>query len=196
MRRQRATMRHGRRNEGAGDAGCCFVMTREFREIVIGAAAVLGLVVVLVFMNSSAEPVSATTKQMIIHAKFNKVDGLGDSADVRMGGIAIGKVIAMRLDDKYRAVVSMRIDAPIELPTDSSASFHTDGLFGAKFVVLEPGAEEATMKPGHEITFTQDALVVSDLLELIISEGKSARAKTTGAKTAADSKAQGTTKTY
>jgi phospholipid/cholesterol/gamma-HCH transport system substrate-binding protein len=188
-------MRPGRRNEGASDAGCCFVMTREIREIVIGASAVLGLIMVLVVMNSRADPISAAPKQMIIQAKFNKVDGLADSAEVRMGGIAIGKVIGMRLDSKYRAVVSMRIDAPLELPTDSAASIHTDGLFGAKFVVLDPGAEDATMKPGDEITFTQDALVVSDLLELIISEGKSARAKKNGAKTATDSNTQGLTKT-
>jgi len=71
----------------------------------------------------------------------------------------------------------LRIDNPVGLPKDSSASIHTDGLFGSKFVVLEPGAEEAVLKNGDEIIYTQDALVVSDLMELIISEGKSKRAQ-------------------
>ena len=49
------------------------------------------------------------------------------------------------------------------------------GLFGSKFVVLEPGAEEALLTSGGELNFTQDAVVVSDLLDLIISEGHVAR---------------------
>ncbi len=152
-------------------------MTREIREILIGGATVLGLVAVLAFMNARAEPLSAAGPQMVVKAKFNKVDGLAGGAEVRMGGIAVGRVAGMTLDNKFRAVIDLRIDRPLGLPKDSSASIHTDGLFGSKFVVLEPGAEEAVLKSGDEITYTQDAVVVSDLLELIISEGKNARAE-------------------
>jgi len=150
-------------------------MAREVQEIVIGALTVLALAAVLVFMNARSEPLAATSG-LVVQAKFNKVDGLADGADVRMGGIAIGKVVDMTLDKQYRAVITLRFDDPVKLPKDSSASIHTDGLFGSKFVVLEPGAEEAPLKTGDVISFTQDALVVSDLLELIISEGKNARA--------------------
>ncbi len=159
-------------------------MLRGSREIVIGAVTVLSLVGVLVFMNARSGPVAASDSNLLITAKFNKVDGLTDGADVRMGGIAIGKVSGMTLDAQYRAVISMHINGPIELPKDSSASIHTDGLFGSKFVVLEPGAEEVTLKSGDDISFTQDAVVVSDLLELIISEGKSNRAGTNTSATA------------
>jgi phospholipid/cholesterol/gamma-HCH transport system substrate-binding protein len=55
---------------------------------------------------------------------------------------------------------------------DTSAAIHTDGLFGGKFIVLEPGAEENILNNEDEISLTQDAIIVSDLLELIISEGK------------------------
>ncbi len=150
-------------------------MAREVQEIVIGALTVLALAAVLVFMNARSEPLAATSG-LVVQAKFNKVDGLADGAEVRMGGIAIGKVVDMKLDKQYRAVITLRFDDPVKLPKDSSASIHTDGLFGSKFVVLEPGAEEAPLKTGDVISYTQDALVVSDLLELIISEGKIARA--------------------
>jgi phospholipid/cholesterol/gamma-HCH transport system substrate-binding protein len=150
-------------------------MAREVQEIVIGALTVLALAAVLVFMNARSEPLAATSG-LVVQAKFNKVDGLADGAEVRMGGIAIGKVVDMKLDKQYRAVITLRFDDPVTLPKDSSASIHTDGLFGSKFVVLEPGADEAPLRSGDVITYTQDALVVSDLLELIISEGKNARA--------------------
>jgi len=152
-------------------------MTREIREILIGAATVLGLALVLGFMNARTEPIAGPGGQMVVQAKFNKIDGLSEGAEVRMGGIAIGKVQSMALDNRYRAVVDLRIDKPVGLPKDSSASIHTDGLFGSKFIVLEPGAEEAVLKAGDEIIYTQDALVVSDLLDLIISEGKNVRAQ-------------------
>ena len=103
--------------------------------------------------------------------------------------------LGMRLDKGFRAVISMRIDAPIGLPKDSSASIHTDGLFGSKFVVMEPGAEETVLKSGDEIRYTQDALVVSDLMELIISEGKSARAEADKAAGQSQGQTQGQTKT-
>ncbi|MEK9754068.1 MAG: MlaD family protein [Rhodospirillaceae bacterium] len=151
-------------------------MTRETREILIGAATVLGLLAVLGFMNARSEPLAAG-RQVVLQAKFNKVDGLADGAEVRMAGIAVGKVVGMKLDPKYRAVIAMRIDAPVGLPKDSSASIHTDGLFGSKFVVLSPGAEEGVLKSGDEVQYTQDAVVVGDLMELIISEGKNARAE-------------------
>ena len=61
---------------------------------------------------------------------------------------------------------------PIELPTDTSAAIHTDGLFGQKHVVLVPGAEEKILKSGGAITLTQDSVLVSDLLDLIIGEGR------------------------
>ena len=155
-------------------------MTRETREILIGAATVFGLIAVLALMNAKSQPIAAPGQEMLLHAKFNKVDGLADSAEVRMGGIPIGKVAGMTLDTQYRAVVTLRIDTDVGLPKDSSASIHTDGLFGSKFVVLEPGAEEALLESGDEITFTQDAVVVSDLLDLIIAEGREARAKAGG----------------
>ena len=60
----------------------------------------------------------------------------------------------------------------IELPVDSSAAIHTDGLFGSKFVVIDPGGDLAILEDGDEIQYTQDAVIVEDLLDLIISEGK------------------------
>jgi len=151
-------------------------MNQEIREIVIGAATVALLIGGLVGMNARYQIASAGTDEgLIIYAKFNKVDGLVEGTEVRLGGIRIGHVSAMSLDDQFSAVVAFTIEKSVPLPTDTSAAIHTDGLFGAKFVVLEPGAEEAFLRSGGELNFTQDAVVVSDLLDLIISEGHVAR---------------------
>jgi len=153
-------------------------MHSETKEIWIGAATVTALVAVLGFMNQGRDVVSkAASGATNVIARFNKVDGLVEGSEIRMGGVRIGTVSAMKMDDQYRVVVDLELDPSIAYPSDTSAAIHTDGLFGSKFLVLEPGAEEETLKSGDEITLTQDAVVVSDLLELIIAEGKSAQAR-------------------
>ena len=79
--------------------------------------------------------------------------------------------ISLLLDDRYRALVTLRITADVKMPTDTAAAIHTDGLIGTKFVILDPGGN---------VSFTQDAVLVDELLELIIAEGM-AREATKGA---------------
>ena len=153
-------------------------MHSETKEIWIGAATVAALVAVLGFMNQGRDAVSkAASGATTVVARFNKVDGLIAGSEVRMAGVRIGTVSEMTMDDQYRAVVHLDLDPSFDYPTDTSAAIHTDGIFGSKFLVLEPGAEEDVLKSGDEITLTQDAVIVSDLLELIISEGKAAEAR-------------------
>ena len=157
-------------------------MNSEHKEIWIGAVTVALLVGVLGVMNQSqklSSNVEAKHKRII--AKFNKVDGLSKGSDVRMGGIRVGRVTNMDLDSKFRAVITIDVDSQFPYTLDTSAAIHTDGLFGVKFIVLEPGAEETVLSTGDEISLTQDAVVVGDLLELIISEGNVAKAKRSNA---------------
>tara|TARA_A100001011_G_C13981573_1_gene703523 strand:- start:23 stop:568 length:546 start_codon:yes stop_codon:yes gene_type:complete len=149
--------------------------SRETREVLLGICSIFVLAGVLLTINTRSQHPAVGKNNMWIFAKFNRIDGLSDGAEVRMGGIAVGQVIAMKLDPQFRAEVTMSIETTANLPLDSSASIHTDGLFGSKFIVIEPGAESSSVMSGGELVYTQDAVIVSDLLELIISEGKSAR---------------------
>jgi len=150
----------------------------EIREASIGAIAFVCLVLILIFSYAGRDTAATTgADEVLMMAKFNRVDGLALGDDVRMGGIKIGTVADMTLDDQYRAVVAMKIAKGIALPTDTSVAIHTDGLFGSKFMVLEAGGEEEMLKSGDEITYTQGAVIVSDLLDLIISEGRGAMKK-------------------
>ena len=152
------------------------VMKREIREIIIGAATITVLMGVLFTINLRDSLIGvAGSQDLTVTAKFNKVDGLSKDSEVRLGGIKIGHVYRMALDDQFRAVITLKLDKSVSIPKDSSASIQTDGLFGAKFVVLEPGAETVDLKPHDQLIFTQDAVIVTDLLELIISEGRIAR---------------------
>ena len=78
-----------------------------------------------------------------IVAKFERVDGLGSGADVRLSGIKVGTVVDQKLEpNTYLAVVTMSIDAQVRLPVDTVAQITSEGLLGSNFVSLVPGAED------------------------------------------------------
>jgi phospholipid/cholesterol/gamma-HCH transport system substrate-binding protein len=162
-------------------------MRSENREIAVGVLALSALLLVLAFFYAGRTHVvgKAAAASYRLTATFNRIDGLFPGDPVRLGGIRVGTVEKAELDRNYRARLTFRMDAGVQLPEDTAAAIHTDGLFGSKFVVLLAGGEDATIKPGGAITHTQDALIVSELLELIIAEGRAARAKQDAATKAA-----------
>lgn len=145
----------------------------EIRQTLIGAAAflVLGGLFLLSY-GGGAVATKAEVGFYRVSATFNRIDGLSPGDEVRMGGIPIGTVGTTELDSDYRARVTFHIDKGMMLPTDTAVAIHTDGLFGSKFVILEPGGDETAIKPGGHIDYAQDSVIVTDLLELIISQGR------------------------
>ncbi|MDP6603733.1 MAG: MlaD family protein [Rhodospirillales bacterium] len=150
-------------------------MIRETQEVLVGAAIVAALA--FLFLQSYKASEFKTIGANVLTATFNRVDGLVVGDEVRLGGIRVGSVQRMTLVDDFRARIALQLDAGVRIPTDSAAAIHTDGLFGTKFVVLDPGGEENYYENGDNISFTQDAVLVDELLELIIAEGKAKRAR-------------------
>ncbi len=151
-------------------------MSEDGRNILVGVITLIALFM-LGSLTFGGKSIGAAATGYTIQASFGRIDGLNTGDEVRMSGIKIGEVARMRLGDNFAAIVDLRIDSPIELPTDTSAAIHTDGLFGSKHVVLVPGADDAVLKAGGKIDLTQDSVVVTDLLDLIIGEAKSNAAK-------------------
>lgn len=153
-------------------------MRAETREIAVGACALAALVMALAFFQGGRQVLARqSTNEYRVTATFNRVDGLAPGDAVHLGGVRIGKVEAAELDRNFRARLTLLIRGGVQLPEDTSAAVHTDGLFGAKFIVLLPGGEEKMIPPGGVIGFTQESMIVSELLDLIIAEGRAARAK-------------------
>ena len=155
-------------------------MSPNSKEITVGGLAFVALALLLGFLYGGRELTArAASSDYLVIATFNRVDGLLVGAPVRLAGIQVGTVDGAYLDVYYRAVTTLKIDTDVKLPTDTSVAIHTDGLFGTKYVVLEPGGDEEFMGDGDEINFTQDAVIVAELLELIIAQGKAKRKRRT-----------------
>ena len=150
------------------------------RDILVGATTMVVLAGLFAFSYAGKQlSAEASVGVFPVTATFNRVDGLFEGDEVRLGGIRIGTVGAQRLDKNFRAVVTLNIDSGMSVPVDSAAAIHTDGLFGSKFVVLEPGVEDDVLVGGDTIHYTQGAVVVGELLNLIIEEGRARTAPNT-----------------
>lgn len=145
---------------------------REALEIWIGTAvaAIMVVVVALVF-----SPLRIDDDTYRLTARFNRADGLSPGSMVQAAGIPVGKIDRLDLDQNYRAVAVLRIDRGVALDAESTAAIVTDGLFGDKFVQLDIGGSDTMLGDGDEIAFTEDSLILDDLLELIVSRAKSNR---------------------
>lgn len=153
-------------------------MTQQAKEALVGVVVFAAFVLIILFSYAARNALArAADTGYAVTATFNRVDGLPVGGAVRLGGIQVGTVVDQRLDRHFRAVVTLRVEQGVDLPADTSAAILTEGLFGSKYIELEPGGDAAMLKDGDAIQFTQDALVVSDLLDMIIAEGRAKQAK-------------------
>lgn len=99
------------------------------------------------------------------------------SATRSVGGVTVGRVVGAKLDDHFNAIMTMELKDGIRIPDDSSASIVSSGIMGAKYIEIEPGGSEDYLQPGGEFSYTQDAMVIEELVDRIISIGKANRSK-------------------
>ena len=110
-----------------------------------------------------------------IYASFGRTDGLNVGDAVRLSGVNIGRVTAAELDKNFNTRLTMEISEKYIIPDDCSASIVSFGLIGGKYVEIEVGGSEDFIPPDGNVSYTQDAMVLEELLDRIISMGKSRR---------------------
>jgi len=104
-------------------------------------------------------------------ATFNKIDGVSVGTDVVISGIKVGEVKEIFIKDNYPQI-SINVNKNIEISDDSSVSIQTDGLFGKKFLLIEIGGNNVYLKNGEKFSFSEDSIVIEDLLGKIILIGE------------------------
>ena len=79
------------------------------------------------------------------------------------------------IDPEYaEAIVTLSIDKSVSGPfsIDTGAQVVTEGIMGGRYIALSPGADEELLGSGEEITETQGALVLENLIgDLVTSLG-------------------------
>lgn len=144
------------------------MQTSTTRDFVVGLFVLVSLLAVA-YLSAKLGGLSYTGEGGFqLFAVFDDVGGLSDRSPVKISGVKVGQVQGIQLDEDLRARVSLDLDPRLELPIDSSAAIRTAGLLGDQFVSLEPGAEDALLRPGETFTYTESALSLDKLVGRLV----------------------------
>lgn len=132
--------------------------------LLLGAAA-------LVFMGLKVANVQGFNqeKSYQVTATFDNIGGLKVRAPLKVGGVVIGRVTSISLDEQtYLPKVTIAINESYnEIPDNSSLSIKTSGLLGEQYIALSVGfddGETPMLKEGSKIVDTKSAMVLEDLI--------------------------------
>jgi phospholipid/cholesterol/gamma-HCH transport system substrate-binding protein len=146
-------------------------------EISVGAFVLAGaLALIFLAVKVSGVNLAQGSDSYVVQARFDDVAGLRPRAKVSMAGVTVGRVAGIEVDMVYgEALVSLEIHGePGNLSLDTGAQILTEGILGARYVSLLPGADEETLADGDFIEETQGALVLENLVgDLITRLGSS-----------------------
>ena len=162
-------------------------MGRNAIETVLGAVVLVIAGLFLVFAYSSAD--LRKVQGYTVSANFPMVDGLKEGGDVKINGVKVGSIASMNLiteagPTQYLVDLKMTLLDPVTLPVDTIAMVASESLLGGKYLSLEIGVDEDTIKKDGtgKLTRTQAPMRLDDLIGQLIYSNK----KTDGAAAAPD----------
>jgi phospholipid/cholesterol/gamma-HCH transport system substrate-binding protein len=142
-------------------------MKMRYLEITVGVFMAAGLVALffLAMQVSNLASVSGEEGYQVT-ARFDNIGGLKVRSPVSMAGVRIGRVTGISYDQSsYEALVTLSIEPQYnQIPDDSIAKIYTSGLLGEQYIGLDPGGSLENLKQGSEVTMTQSALVLEEII--------------------------------
>jgi phospholipid/cholesterol/gamma-HCH transport system substrate-binding protein len=134
-------------------------------ETVVGIFVVAGLLCVA-YMTVKLGKVSLIGDEYYsLYARFASVSGLRVGNLIEIGGIEVGRVERLNIDQENQvSVVELKIRKDIKVYDDASASIRTAGLIGDKFVEIEAGSAGELLKPGGIIAETTSPMDLDKLI--------------------------------
>ena len=141
-------------------------MQRSANDFWVGLFVLIGASALLFLALQSANLLTLSFQSTYkVTAKFDNIGGLKPKAAVKSSGVVVGRVEAITFDDKsFQARVTLAMENRYAFPKDSSLKILTSGLLGEQYVGIEAGAEEKPLAAGDNITTTQSAVVLENLI--------------------------------
>lgn len=108
-----------------------------------------------------------------LKARFDSISGLRAGAIIEAAGVRVGTVSAIEFDpDNYQAIVSLRINEGVPVSEDATASVRTQGIIGEKYIKLSQGGFPEMLTDGMEISATESAISLEELVGQYIFSSK------------------------
>lgn len=146
-------------------------MSENRAELLVGALVICVAGGFLAYASSRAGAMGDGSAYAVT-ASFRSAEGVSVGTDVRLAGVKIGTVAGLALNPQtFRADATLALQRGVELPDDSSVIIASEGLLGGNFVEIQPGGSPFNLEPGGEITNTQGAISLIELLSKFVGSG-------------------------
>ncbi|MBA0218518.1 outer membrane lipid asymmetry maintenance protein MlaD [Pectobacterium brasiliense] len=147
-------------------------MQTKKTEVWVGVFMLIALAAILFLCLKVADLKSIGSEPTYrLYATFDNIGGLKARSPIRIGGVVVGRVADISLDEKtYLPRVAMDIQQRYDhIPDTSSLAIRTSGLLGEQYLALNIGFEDEDMgttilKDGGVIQDTKSAMVLEDLI--------------------------------
>lgn len=147
-------------------------------EFMVGLFAAIGIAALLMLSLKVADSgITGNGETYDLYAKFDNIGGLKVRSPIKVGGVVVGRVSKIALDDEdYTPVVTLTIDAQYDNFSEAtSVSILTAGLLGEQYIGLLPGFMDDSveiLQAGDFIEDTKPALVLEELIgQFLFNQG-------------------------
>ncbi|WJD49873.1 MULTISPECIES: outer membrane lipid asymmetry maintenance protein MlaD [unclassified Enterobacter] len=155
-------------------------MQTKKSEIWVGVFLLIAMLAALFVCLKAADVTSLRSEPTYrIYATFDNIGGLKMNSPVRIGGVVVGRVADITLDQKtYLPRVSLDIEERYnQIPDTSSLAIRTSGLLGEQYLALNVGFDDpelgsSMLKEGSTIQDTKSAMVLEDLIGQFLYNSK------------------------
>ena len=145
-------------------------MSKKNTEFMVGAFVIGAMLAFgLLALNVAGVSLKGEGPKYTLYASFSNVGGLKVRSPVKLGGVVVGRVEEISLDqNNYTPVVRLSmLENNGFYPETSSLSILTSGLLGEQYIGLQPGFIDDDIEmlgDGDSIEDTKSALVLEDLI--------------------------------
>ena len=143
-------------------------------ELWVGSFILTGICAVLIMIFQVADVTGlGSSDTYSVNAEFDNIGSLKVRSPVKVGGVVVGRVTAIKLNpESFLPVVNMAINSQYDqFPETSSVQILTSGLIGEQYISLVPGFvfdDEQMLVEGDYIEDTKSALVLEDLIGQVL----------------------------
>lgn len=141
------------------------------RDLGVGIFVVVGLLALGVLSLQVGGLSFSQQTGLTLYATFDDIGSLSVRSPVRIGGVKVGTVEAIVLDEDLRPRVQLDLQKDLAISIDTSAAIRTSGLLGDQFVSLEPGADDQILVSGEVFSFTESATNLDKLVGAVVHGG-------------------------
>ena len=129
----------------------------------------IGFFSILIFflITSFYQSSDNSNKEIKFKSIFNYVEGISVGTDVEMAGLKIGIVDKISLNQNNEVVVEGIIDPLIDIPDDSILLIRSNGIFGKKSLLIEPGFGDIIEMESYLFTDTKDSYSIDMFLRYL-----------------------------